>query len=167
MKVHLLRILLIGYFAFLLAGCNQVADANGPETPAQPSAETTVIPGTQIMPTLSRQDDDMPRDPSIPVPAISGLPPLIEKAKLDLAQRLSIPTSRINTIEARGVFWPDASLGCPQPDTTYTQVLTPGYFILLESGGNKFEYHADLQNSVFYCENPTPPILEPPANIDP
>jgi len=86
------------------------------------------------------------------------------RAIADLAQRLSIPASRINTMEARGVFWSDASLGCPQPDTTYTQVLTPGYLILLESGGNKFEYHANLHDHVFYCEKPTPPILETPAN---
>ena len=164
MKVHLLGFLLIGYFAFLLAGCNQVAATNAPKTPTHPSAETAAIPETQIMPTLSRQEDDMPRDPSVPIPAISGLQPLIEKAKADLSQRLSIPASRINAIETKGVFWPDASLGCSQPGTTYTQVLTPGYLILLESGGNKFEYHANLQNYVFYCENPTPPILETPAN---
>ena len=164
MKVHLLRILLAGYFAFLLAGCSQATDANAPETPAPPSAETAAIPETQIIPTMSRQDDDMPRDPPVPIPAISGLQPLIEIAKADLAQRLSIPASRINTIEAKGVFWPDASLGCPQPDAAYTQVLTPGYLILLESGDIKFEYHADLHNYVFYCENPTPPILETPAN---
>jgi len=164
MKVHLLRILLVGYFAFLLAGCNQVAATNAPEPPTHPSAETAAIPETQIIPTMSRQEDDMPRDPPVPIPEVSGLQPLIEKAKADLAQRLSIPASQINAIETKGVFWPDASLGCPQPGTTYTQVLTPGYLILLESGGNKFEYHANLQNYVFYCENPTPPILETPAN---
>jgi len=164
MKVHLHRILLVGCFALLLAGCSQVAEANMPETPTHPSIETAAIPETQIIPTMSRQDDDMPRDPPVPIPAISDLQPLIEKARADLAQRLSVPASRINTLEARGVFWPDASLGCPQPDTTYTQVLTAGYLILLESGGNQFEYHADLHNYVFYCEKPTPPILETPAN---
>ena len=164
MKANLLTILLTGCFASLLAGCGQVADANAPETPVPPSAETAAVPETQITPTLSRQEDDMPRDPSVPIPSVSDLQPLIEKATADLAQRLSIPASRIITIEAKGVFWSDASLGCPQSGTPYTQVLTPGYLILLESGGNKFEYHANLHNYVFYCENPTPPILETPAN---
>jgi len=163
-KANLLTILLTGCLAALLAGCSQATDANTPETPIHPSAETASIPETQIIPTMSRQENDMPKDPPVPVPAISDLQPLIEKAKADLAQRLSISASRINTIEAKGVFWPDASLGCPQPDTTFTQVLTPGYLILLESGDNKFEYHADLHNYIFYCENPTPPILETPAN---
>lgn len=164
MKANLLTILLTGCFASLLAGCSQVADANAPETPVHLSAETAAIPETQIIPTMSRQDDDMPRDPSVPIPSVSDLQPLIEQARADLAQRLSIPASRINTMEARGVFWSDASLGCPQPDTTYTQVLTPGYLILLESDGNKFEYHANLHDHVFYCEKPTPPILETPAS---
>jgi len=163
MKVHLLGILFIGHFAILLTGCNQVPDANAPEIPTHPSAETAAIPETQKMPTLSRQEDDMPRDPALPRPAISDLPPLVQKAKADLAQSLSSPESQIKAIESKGVFWPDASLGCPQSGTTYTKVLTPGYLILLESGGNKFEYHADIHNYVFYCENPTPPILETPA----
>lgn len=167
MKVHLLKILLIGHFAFLLAGCNQVAATNAPETPTHPSAETAAIPETQIMPTLSRQEDDMPRDLPVPIPAISGLQPLIEKAKADLSQRLSIPASQINTVETKEVFWPDASLGCPQPGITYTQVEVPGYLILLQSNGDEFEYHANIHNYVIYCENPTPPILETPTNDHP
>jgi hypothetical protein len=60
----------------------------------------------------------METEPSLPIPSIPGLTTLIEKAKEDLAQRLSIPLSQINTVEAKEVFWPDASLGCPQPGLT-------------------------------------------------
>lgn len=109
----------------------------------------------------------METEPSLPIPSISGLSALIEKAKADLSQRLSVPASQINTVETKEVFWPDASLGCPQPGTTYDQVQVPGYLILLQANGEEFEYHANIHNYVFYCENPTPPILETPTNTTP
>jgi hypothetical protein len=33
----------------------------------------------------------------------------------------------------------DASLGCPQPGMAYAQVITPGYRVLLEAGGEIFD----------------------------
>jgi hypothetical protein len=168
MKADLFRIALIGTLAFLLIGCSQVATANASETPTHASAETAVITETQTTPTVSTQEDDMQtEEPSLPIPSIPGLPPLIEKAKADLAQRLSIPAAQINTIETQEVFWPDASLGCPQPGLTYTQAEIPGYLIILEFNGDKFEYHANIHNYVVYCENPTPPLQETPANSSP
>ena len=152
--------LLLGCLAFLPAGCNPIAAANALETPTQ-------LPGAVTMPAetmyaMQTQPDDMPRDPPLLDPASSEAQKLIEKATADLAQRLSIPASQINTREIRGVFWPDDSLGCPQPGVTYTQAPAPGYLIILESNGGGFEYHANLHDYVFYCENPTPPFQAPP-----
>ena len=39
------------------------------------------------------------------------------------------------------VDWPDASLGCPQPDMVYTQVPVDGTLILLSVAGQVYEYH--------------------------
>lgn len=164
MTANSLRILLIGYFAFLSAGCNQVIATNAPETSGDPPAEATAMTETQTIPTAPKHAETMETEPSLPIPSIPGLPGLIERAKGDLSQRLSIPASQINTIEAKEVFWPDASLGCPQPGTTYDQVEVPGYLIRLQANGEDFEYHANIHNYVFYCENPTPPMLETPAN---
>jgi hypothetical protein len=91
-----------------------------------------------------------------PVPTVSdpGLQGLIEKAKEDLAQRLSIPVTQINLVEATEVEWSDASLDCPQPGVDYIQVLTPGYRIALEAGGQAYEYHSNRDAYIVYCENP-------------
>jgi len=97
-------------------------------------------------------------------PSASGLQSLIEKAKEDLALRLSIMVAEINVIEARGVTWPDSSIGCPQAGMAYTQVLTPGYLILLEYANTPYEYHAGKGTSITYCANPTPPIIGEPFN---
>lgn len=162
MKTSFSNLLLLGCLAILLAGCNPIMVADSPETPTQPPGGITTSTETQTMPTEPPQHDDMPRDPPLLDPASPESQTLIGKAKADLAQRLSIPASQINTLEIQGVLWPDDSLGCPQPGLTYTQAPVPGYLITLESDGNEFEYHANLHDSVFYCENPTPPIQAPP-----
>jgi hypothetical protein len=83
---------------------------------------------------------------------------LIKAAKEDLAQRLNMPVAQISLAEAKSVVWPDSSLGCPQPGLLYTQVLTDGYLFLLEAQGKTYEYHANRDTSIIYCENPSPPI---------
>ena len=77
---------------------------------------------------------------------------LIERAKEDLAQRLSISMTEINLVEVVEVEWSDSSLDCPQPGMEYLQVITPGYRIQLESGGNIYEYHSNRDTYVIYCE---------------
>jgi hypothetical protein len=167
MKANLFRIPLVGYLAFLLAGCNQIAAPNARETPTHPFAETVEMTETQALPFVPTQEIETETNPSLPIPAVPGLQMLIEKAKEDLAQRLAISISQINLIETKEVFWADTSLGCPQPGISYTQVQTPGHLIILESNGNEFEYHANIHNYVFYCEDPTPPILETPKSVQP
>ena len=99
-----------------------------------------------------------------PIPSASGLEALIEKAKDDLAQRLSIPVSDINLVEAKAVIWSDSSIGCPQPDMMYAQVLTPGYLSRLEYDSRDFEYHAGKSGTLTYCENPLPPVEGMPGD---
>ena len=167
MKDHLFRTLLIGYLTFLLTGCNQIVSANGSETPISPSTETAAISETQTIPSAPTQEENMQTEPSLPIPAIPGMQALIEKAKADLAQRLSIAASQINVVEAKEIFWPDSSLGCPQPGNAYSQIVTAGYLIRLKANGSEFEYHANIHNYIFYCENPMPPILETPSGVNP
>jgi hypothetical protein len=91
-------------------------------------------------------------------PSLPSLQSLVEKAKDDLAGRLSVPVSKIDLLEARNVVWSDSSLGCPQPGMLYMQVLTPGYLIRLRAEGRDYEYHAGRSRKVFLCPNPMPPV---------
>ena len=165
-----MRIHWISWFSLLaiaLAGCGALQvntedpSALTPSNPNEGGSHSTPSPG------IPKQEDDMPKDPPLPIPTNPGLPALIEKAKADLAQRLSISMPQIKAIETKEVFWPDASLGCPQPDIVYAQIPSPGYLVLLVYAGNEFEYHVDIHGNIHYCENPTPPIAGTPADIDP
>jgi hypothetical protein len=97
-------------------------------------------------------------------PAAPNLQSLIEKAKDDLAQRLSISVDQINGIDVKSVIWSNSSLGCPQPGMAYAEVLTPGYLILLSANNQNYEYHAGKGSDIFLCENPLPPVDGMPDN---
>jgi hypothetical protein len=98
------------------------------------------------------------------MPASPSLQNLIEKAREDLAKKLSITTTLINVLEAKEVTWPDSSLGCPQPGMAYADVLTPGYLIILNANDYAYEYHTSKNTDIFFCENPTPPVPGLPGN---
>lgn len=76
---------------------------------------------------------------------------IIEQARRDLAGRLGVPVEEIRVVEARAVTWPDSSLGCPEPERLYLQVLTPGYRVVLEAQGQRYAYHAGRQGPPFLC----------------
>jgi hypothetical protein len=76
---------------------------------------------------------------------------LLLMARQDLAKRLGIPEKEVKTGSLQRRTWPDASLGCPKPDTMYAQVETPGYVIELAARGKSYEYHADAKR-VVACE---------------
>lgn len=59
-------------------------------------------------------------------------PPIAAKCKADLAERLELKAQDVKLVEVTPVNWPDASLGMPEIDKAYAQVLTPGYRIILE-----------------------------------
>jgi hypothetical protein len=94
-------------------------------------------------------------------PAVQNL---VDQAKRDLAQKLSVMETQINLVEATPVTWPDSSLGCPEKGMAYAEVLTPGYLISLEYGGATFEYHAGRGGTLVTCRDPSPPVPGTPGN---
>ena len=99
----------------------------------------------------------MPRPTSAPLPGPAELADLVQKATEDLSKMLSVPAGQIKLVNASKVVWPDGSLGCPQKDMAYTGVLTPGYLVVLETGGMQYEYHSGRDGSLTYCKNPAAP----------
>jgi len=79
---------------------------------------------------------------------------LIAKAVADLAARLGIDAGEIQVIKTESATWGDTSLGVPEPDKMYAQVLTPGYQIWLGFGAIVYTYHTDYARVVFAGEAP-------------
>lgn len=93
-----------------------------------------------------------------------GLQPFIDLAVADLADRLEVADDDIAVRAAVLVVWPDSSLGCPEPDMAYAQVLTDGSVTELEHDGLFYRYHSGGQEGPFLCTSPL--AAEPPPALD-
>ena len=88
-----------------------------------------------------------------PSPAIDpALQTLVDQAVADLATRLKIDASKISTLSAQAMSWPDGSIGCPQPGMVYTQVMVDGALIHLSVNGTAYSYHSGGSRAPFLCQ---------------
>jgi hypothetical protein len=76
---------------------------------------------------------------------------VVATTRLDLAEQLGVSVEGIEVIDVKPVDWPDSSLGCPKPDLMYAQTITPGYQVVLESGGEQYVYHTS-DSHVVWCD---------------
>ena len=150
MKIQaLLAVVLIILVAVLVAGC-----AVAPTEVAPREEELSVAQGQ------SDQIRELEEVTMTPVPTLEPAqvtpPPeaeaVVKLAADDLTQRLSLAPGAIQLVSVEAVEWSDASLGCPQPGMMYAQVITPGYLLVMEAGGEQYTYHTDMDRFVVLCE---------------
>jgi hypothetical protein len=152
MKIYWIPLLVL--LVYIMMGCSS-SQTDMTEYPG-----STGMPLSTPIPSQPTQGEATHMNPLLPTTSAFGMEGLIDKAKQDLAQRLSIPISDINLVDAKEVVWSDGSLGCPQPDMLYTQAIMPGYLIKLKYDNREFEYHAGKSGTPMYCENPLPPFQD-------
>ncbi|MFC4310555.1 hypothetical protein ACFPN2_15800 [Steroidobacter flavus] len=71
----------------------------------------------------------------------------------DLARRALVKHDAITVLSATEQQWPDGSMGCPQPGMMYTQMVVPGYRVVLQASGNRYAYHSDQRGNFVVCSN--------------
>jgi hypothetical protein len=64
---------------------------------------------------------------------------------------LGVGADQLQLTQVQAQQWPDASLGCPEPGQLYSQVVTPGFLVIIISGGHQLEYHTDMRGRVTLC----------------
>jgi hypothetical protein len=118
-------------------------------TPTSTSLPTEIIE-EPVSPVEPAQGDAMPDTlPNLPPGSESAVKAAIE----DLSSLQNIAAAEISVQSVEATDWSDSSLGCPQEGFMYAQVITPGYLILLEAGGETHEYHTNQTgDSVVLCK---------------
>jgi hypothetical protein len=107
-----------------------------------------------------------------PVPGVPGEPgenpELVAAVIADLSERLGIDESEISLNKIVETQWRDSSLGCPQPNMNYLQVITPGFQIVLTANAQLHYYHTRDTTFFVYCQNTNPAVLPdvPPPSFD-
>jgi hypothetical protein len=127
-----------------------VLAACGGGSTATSASETTVLQP----PSESSSTSSPFSSASVPSSGEGGAPAnYIEAVVTDAAERAGVPGDEVEVVEARSVEWPDGSLGCPEPGMMYTQVITPGYQIIVAVGDETFDYRLGRRGNFRLCEN--------------
>jgi hypothetical protein len=116
----------------LIATSSLILSACGTDAPDPGGAKSVTLEGK--MAELSARDRD-----------------LGALAVKTLAEHLDVPSDAIQIDSVRAVEWRDSSIGCPQPNEAYLQVITPGHRITLRLDGNFYFVH-EANGKAFICE---------------
>jgi hypothetical protein len=132
-------VLVITIVTVLLAACGQPATDSGARPtesplPTAPVSPVSPLPVPQFEPDAEAQE----------------LPEL----RVQVAEQLGLSDKALTLISTEQVTWPDMSLGCPQPDMAYAQVLTPGWrIVFVDAEGREYNVHTtDNRKRFVICE---------------
>ncbi len=78
--------------------------------------------------------------------------PAVDAAQRDAAAHLGVSPAALKVDQVEPRQWGDSSLGCPKPGQMYSQIVTPGFLIIISGAGKQLEYHADTRGRVVLCQ---------------
>lgn len=78
-----------------------------------------------------------------------------------LAAELSVDPARVQVDTVQAMQWGDTSLGCPAPGFGYAQVITAGYRVTLQVGGERHLVHTNTGTRAVVCKGKRSPGGEP------
>lgn len=159
--------LVLGVLFVVFACGRQPAGENGNQTTASAQPGDTALLATPEPAPTDALTESLAKERSTPNPSSDeSVRRLLDLAKKDLSTRLSIGQEQIILLDVAPITWPDDSLGCPQPDMEYAQVLTPGYILSFDVHGDIYTYHTDMNQAV-YCPNIKEKLFLTPSDIFP
>lgn len=93
--------------------------------------------------------------PAATPPAAAGAVPadLVDEARADAAERAGVAAEEVEVVRTEDVQWSSSALGCPEEGQMYTQVITDGYWVVVRTGGEEFDYRAADGGPVRLCED--------------
>jgi len=83
-----------------------------------------------------------------------------------VAAQLAIAPATVRILEVEEQVFGDASLGCPEPDMFYAQVLTPGYRVIVEAEGRRFDVRVAGDSGRICHRKQLPSTLRSPSPVE-
>ncbi|MCA9980618.1 MAG: hypothetical protein KDD89_07295, partial [Anaerolineales bacterium] len=79
----------------------------------------------------------------------------------DLQTNFGVEAADVEIEEIVAGSWSSSALGCPEPDTAYADVITPGYMVTLVVGYDLYVYHTDDALNILHCKQPDRETITP------
>ncbi|MEM6457020.1 MAG: hypothetical protein AAF772_18165 [Acidobacteriota bacterium] len=102
--------------------------------------------------------------------ALTGAPPPSDPASqaLEILRAAGIATDDAKVVTIESVDWPDAALGCPQPEQMVIQIITPGHRVGVLAAGAAHAVHLGPSSEParpngIVCDRPLPMLETLPA----
>src|SRR5687768_5669873 len=121
------------------AAASPTAPAAAPTVASAPTAAPAAAPTTTAAPTLV--------EAPAAAPSLIQTPPILERPEeADAARALvvaaaareaGVAPAEVQVVQVQMQEWPDAALGCPEPDQSYAQVITAGYLVTVRVQGTE------------------------------
>lgn len=109
---------------------------------------------TACTPTAATQEpsnvDEQPTSTAIPTPTHLpvDLTPAQRAALTALSEKLNLSVDKITLVSSEAVTWPNGCLGIVRMGVLCTQAEVPGFKIILEANGQKYEVHTNQDGSL-------------------
>lgn len=166
----------------LLAACGEAATTNplpaatasapvAPATTTAPASSTPTVSATTVSATTAPVTATVtpagagaatPGGATLPANVPDEIKKAFQTLSADLEKRSNLPPSSFQVTGYTLETFPNSAMGCPDPDMSYLQVLTPGYQIQVEAGGKTYDYRANLAGTrVFLCGPNGRPVPNP------
>jgi ABC-type transport system substrate-binding protein len=108
---------------------------------ASASATTTSGPATTTVPRAATPSASATR-------GTMDYPYELRQALAQVAADLGVAPDQLTIVAVEARDWPDSSLGCPQPGRAYSQIITPGYRLVVRANGQEYEYHTSARTTM-------------------
>jgi hypothetical protein len=76
-------------------------------------------------------------------PSATGSDPVVESARRWLADRLKVDFNKIQLVSVTPQQWPDGCLGIRRPNIACTDMIVPGFRVILQLAGTNYEIRTD------------------------
>jgi len=146
----------------LLAACGGTVEE--PAADSTRPADTTdqaVSPVPMDMDDVTEEageDDGLTEMPQPGIPDPEAF--MSEQVRMALSDRLGVDFDSVSIVSVSEMEWSDSALGCPDPDQTYAQVITPGYEITVAANGETYNFHTDTSGAFVLCGADGRPVGE-------
>ncbi len=125
------------------------------EAPKQTAAatvrafDTVTSVTTIVLPTPTASSKPATVTPLPIPPSTSEYPEVVTTVRLYLARQLDTLLSSTKVVSFTAIDWPDSCLGVHPTNVACSNIVTPGYLIILQAAGNRYEYHTDGNAGIY------------------